>query len=127
MSSSKDKSLTFLMTGKKPADTVMKAKREVLQGFQQQGSATMIQYLNIFLDADTNKDGLVKRTNLLLSFAATLPRAFGSDFSDSAIISKIKTDDWIIYNETLDGIVSHETFVKWDEFLEWLVLAGWLE
>jgi len=39
MSSSKDKSLTFLITGK--PDTVMKAKREVLQGFQQQGSATI--------------------------------------------------------------------------------------
>ena len=39
MSSSKDKSLTFLITGK--ADTVMKAKREILQGFQQQGSATI--------------------------------------------------------------------------------------
>merc|ERR1719431_665107 len=39
MSSSKDKSLTFLITGK--PDTVMKAKREVLQGFQQLGSATI--------------------------------------------------------------------------------------
>jgi len=39
MSSSKDKSLTFLITGK--ADTVMKAKREILTGFQQQGSATI--------------------------------------------------------------------------------------
>merc|ERR1712223_1149529 len=39
MSSSKDKSLTFLITGK--GDTVMKAKREILQGFQQQGSATI--------------------------------------------------------------------------------------
>ena len=39
MSSSKDKSLTFLITGK--PDTVMKAKREVLQGFQQQGSANI--------------------------------------------------------------------------------------
>jgi len=39
MSSSKDRSLTFLITGK--ADTVMKAKREILQGFQQQGSATI--------------------------------------------------------------------------------------
>jgi len=39
MSSSKDKSLTFLITGK--PETVMKAKREVLTGFQQQGSATI--------------------------------------------------------------------------------------
>merc|ERR1719348_1415909 len=39
MSSSKDRSLTFLITGK--PDTVMKAKREVLQGFQTQGSATI--------------------------------------------------------------------------------------
>jgi len=39
MSSSKDRSLTFLITGK--LDTVMRAKREVLQGFQQQGSATI--------------------------------------------------------------------------------------
>jgi len=39
MSSSKDRSLTFLITGK--PDTVMRAKREVLTGFQQQGSATI--------------------------------------------------------------------------------------
>jgi len=39
MSSSKDKSLTFLLTGK--PDTVLKAKREVLVGFQTQANATM--------------------------------------------------------------------------------------
>ena len=39
MSSSKDRSLTFLITGK--PDTVMRAKREVLTGFQQQGSVTI--------------------------------------------------------------------------------------
>ena len=39
VSSSEDKSLTFLITGK--GDTVMKAKREILQRFQQEGSATI--------------------------------------------------------------------------------------
>jgi len=39
MSSAKDKSLTFLLTGK--PDTVLKAKREVLVGFQTQANATM--------------------------------------------------------------------------------------
>jgi len=39
MSSSKDKSLTFLLTGK--PDAVLKAKREVLVSFQTQANATM--------------------------------------------------------------------------------------
>ena len=39
MSSSKDRSLTFLITGK--PDAVLRAKREVLVGFQTQGSATI--------------------------------------------------------------------------------------
>lgn len=39
MSSSKDKSLTFLLTGK--PDVVLKAKREVLVAFQTQANATM--------------------------------------------------------------------------------------
>jgi len=40
MSSSKDRSLTFLITGK--PDAVLRAKREVLVGFQTQGSATIV-------------------------------------------------------------------------------------
>ena len=93
---------------------MMKAKREVLQGFQQQGSATIQiprehhrhllgkggsklqdlekqtstkitnQLLKIYVDADTNTDSLVNREDLLILLAATLPSAFGYALTDSA-------------------------------------------
>ena len=83
------------------------------------------QLLKIFVDAETNKDGLVSRDDLLISLAAALPRAFGYAFTDSAeqqnnaaIISMIDFQSLRKFNESLDAIVKHEAFITWDEWIK---------